>query len=144
MRHVTKGKTIFMRIDKDEDLFASILEVANNNAWSGAHISGIGALKEIELGFYNLPAQEYIRRKFPDNAELLALEGNLSFNQGKRFLHLHGVCSNSDFQCFGGHLFAAKVAVTCEVNIRLFDVKIERQPDHEIGLSLLNICQLKD
>lgn len=140
MEYILNKDKGIIRIDKDESLFDSILQVANQEQWQAAHFSGIGALKEVELGFYQLEQKTYDRKLFKSNAELLSLEGNLCFNQGERFLHLHAILSDQNFACFGGHLFSAKVAVTCEVNVRVFDAEIERKPNSEIGLSLLTFC----
>ena len=55
-------KSYFLRVDKDEDLFETILGWANENNVNCAHISGIGALKDIELGFYHLSEKTYEKK----------------------------------------------------------------------------------
>jgi predicted DNA-binding protein with PD1-like motif len=130
----------FIRIDKDEDLFKSLEYFARTEKLKSGHLSGIGALKECELGFYHLHSKTYDRKMFHDEVELLSLEGNLSRLNDDPFLHIHTVLGGDDFRCFGGHLFSAKVAVTCEVNFRPLDLLIERRPNAAIGLNLLHFC----
>ena len=75
-----------------------------------------------------------------DVVELLSMDGNLSINNGEPFFHLHTVISGHDYKCMGGHLFSAKVGVTCEINFRPLDIDVERKPNEEVGLSLLHFC----
>ena len=138
----TGNETYFLRIDKDEDLFETILGWAVEHKVYCAHLSGIGALKDVELGFYHLSEKSYERKLFPKEAELLSLEGNISLDE-KPFLHLHAVLGDENFNAFGGHLFSAKVAVTCEVNIRPIPAEAKRIPNEEIGLNLLSFCKIK-
>ncbi len=130
----------FIRIDKDEDLFGSLEEFARQENLKAGHLSGIGALKDTELGFYHLKSKTYDRKMVPEEAELLSLDGNLSLFEGKPFFHIHTVLGGSDFKCYGGHLFSAKVAVTCEVNFRPLDIDVERRMNEKIGLNLLHFC----
>jgi predicted DNA-binding protein with PD1-like motif len=134
----------FLRIDKDECLFSSLEQWAAENKIPGGHLSGIGALKDVELGFYHLEQKHYDRKMFPKEAELLSLEGNLSLLEGKPFFHIHTVLGDENFNAFGGHLFSAKVAVTCEINFRPFPVSIERTMNEGIGLNLLNFCKIHE
>ena len=136
-------KSYFLRVDKDEDLFETILGWAKENNVDCAHISGIGALKDIELGFYHLSEKTYERKVFPKEAELLSLDGNISLFEGKPFLHIHAVLGDENFNAFGGHLFSAKVAVTCEVNIRPISIEAKRVPNEEVGLNLLSFCKIR-
>jgi len=138
MEYIIDKDKAFLRLDKEQDLFSSILKVANDEKWQSAHISGIGALKDIELGYYNIDSKTYTRKKFNDSHELINLDGNLSILEGKRFLHLHTTLSNKDFQCIGGHLFSALISVSCEVNIRLFTANVTRKLNDIVGLPCIN------
>ena len=135
MRHLIDSNKLFVCLDKDEDLFSNLEALASKENWQAAHLSGIGAIKDVELGVYNLEKQAYDRKKFPQVAELLTLEGNLTFKDGKPFFHIHVVLSGKDYRCYGGHLFAAKIAVVCELNIRPFKGKITREINPAIGLA---------
>lgn len=142
MEAIKNGDAWFLRLDKDEDLFPTLEKWAAENEMKSGHLSGIGALKDVELGFYHLTEKHYDRKMFPKEAELLSLDGNLCSLDGKPFFHIHTVLGNEKFEAFGGHLFAAKVAVTCEINFRPFQEDIVRTPNEEIGLNLLNFCKI--
>ena len=142
MEAIKNGEAWFLRLDKGEDLFSTLEKWALNNEMKSGHLSGIGALKDVELGFYHLAEKHYDRKMFPKEAELLSLDGNLCSLDSKPFFHIHVVLGNEKFEAFGGHLFSAKVAVTCEINFRPFLENIVRTPNEEIGLNLLNFCKI--
>ena len=51
-------------------------------------LTGIGALKDVELGFYHLKDKTYDRKMFKGEAELLSLDGNLTLFENKPFFHI--------------------------------------------------------
>lgn len=143
MENISFEKSHFIRIDKDEDLFLSLEKWASENNMTSGHLSGIGALKDVELGFYHLDKKHYDRKLFPREAELLSLEGNLTLLDGKPFFHIHAVLGDENFRAFGGHLFSAKVAVTCEINFREFSKDVIRTMNNEVALNTISFCKIK-
>ncbi|ATH07367.1 hypothetical protein BIY24_05270 [Halobacteriovorax marinus] len=140
MKYVKEGNLVFVVIDKGEDLFSSLYKVQSELGFLGAQVSGIGALKDIEIGFFHCDEKNYDRTTIESEKELLALNGNFTFNEGKPFYHLHTVLGNEDYTTSGGHLFSATVAVTCEVYLQVHNIRIERKPNTEIGLNLCELC----
>lgn len=139
MEYTKKDGSYLIRLMKDEDLFLTLEKFAKEEGLTAGHVSGIGALKDIELGFYHLEEKYYQKKKFSEDHELLSLSGNLSLLDGKEFFHLHTVISDDQFQCFGGHLFSAVVAVTVEIYFTPVALPLSRAHDSCIGLNLWNI-----
>ena len=139
MNYQKDGNTIFVVVDKGEDVFESLYKVQEDVGFTGAQVKGIGALKDMEIGFFHCCDKNYDKTIIKDEKELLSLDGNFTFNEGKPFFHLHAVLGNEDFTTSGGHLFSATVAVTMEVYIQTNNLRIERRPNAEIGL---NLCEL--
>ncbi len=139
MKYLKQEECYLIRLFKDEDLFESLEEFAATEKLGAGMLKGIGALKEVELGFYHLDRKEYDRKLFENEYELLSLDGNLSHVDGKPFFHIHTVLGDEDFSCKGGHLFSAKVAVTTEMYFFPISQKIERKMDDQIGLKLLEL-----
>lgn len=135
MEYMKDGDNYAIRIDKDENVFEKLTEFALKEGLNSGHVSGIGALTNVELGFYHLDRQEYERKVFDKEYELLSLEGNLTHLDGKPFFHLHACLGDENFNAFGGHVFNADVAVTLELNFRMFDELIERKMNACIGLN---------
>ena len=59
----------------------------------------------------------------------------MTYKDGKPYFHIHTILGGPDYNCYGGHLFAAKVAVVCEINIRLFNGEVSREFNEKIGLA---------
>ena len=108
----------------------------------GGMISGLGALKDVELGYYDLEKREYIRKTFSDeDYELISLNGNISLKDGQPYCHVHASLGRSDFSVFGGHLFEATVAVTCEISIVPMQFMPERLLNPDVGIA--TICKIR-
>ena len=143
MKFIFKDDKYLIRLFKGEDLFEELENFASTEKLKSGMLKGIGALTDVELGFYHLSEKTYERKNFDEEYELLSLDGNLSTFENKPFFHIHTVLGQSDFSCVGGHLFKAKVAVTTELYFFPLDETIHREWDKEIGLNLLNICPLE-
>lgn len=125
-----------IRINRGEEIVESLTNyIQANNITAGA-ISGIGAASQITLRYYSLEDKQYHSRDFTGEFEIASLSGNVSLLDEKPWPHLHIVLGDTNYQCFGGHLEAATVGVTCEVIIDTLPTTIERELDEETGLKL--------
>ena len=128
----------FLRLDKGEEVISSILNfVANEKIPSGV-ISGIGALTEVTLGYFDRKEKKYLRQIFNDTYELLSLNGNISYIGDGPIIHAHCVLGKADYQLIGGHLFSGIIAVTGEIYIQTFTEKFNRQLNDKFSLNLLD------
>ena len=135
--NLSKSKNkYYISLDKDEYINASLLDISNNQEIKSGWISGVGAIYDIEIGYYDVDKKEYLKKKFPDDYELLSLSGNLSMKEGVKFIHTHITFSNTDFKVFGGHLFDAKIAAAGEFMIDSSEIEITRKYNSDIGLHL--------
>jgi predicted DNA-binding protein with PD1-like motif len=137
MRVMESGDGVFVRLERGEEIHPSLTALAADRGWRGAAVTGIGAVDEVEVGFYHLDRREYERRPVPGILELLSLTGNLSLRDGTPFLHAHVVLMDASFALHGGHLFRARIAVTGEFSVRQTDLRMVRVPDEGVGLPLL-------
>ena len=133
---------VLIQLYRGEDVFTCLEELAGTKGWPAGFVSGIGAIEDIEIGAYDLPNKTYFRKNLEGIYELASLQGNFSKVDGKPFFHLHGVISDHSLQALGGHFFGFKVAVSCEVKIRIFPKEVTREMDEETGLKLLNFCDI--
>lgn len=105
-----------------------------NNAW----LRGLGAVTDVQCGYYDLATREYVFREYADVYEVLQLSGNVMLKEGKPFVHLHATFSDTDNQCFGGHVAEMTVAVTLEVELCGYSSGHTRSYDEATGLFLIN------
>lgn len=122
-----------------EELISTLVSFASSETLTSATMIGIGALRDVELGYYWLDRKDYKRQKFPEIVELVSCIGNLSLREGKPFIHLHVALGREDYSIFGGHLFSGIVAVTAEIVLRPVEATISRAYEDRAGLFLLDL-----
>ena len=134
---------ILVVLDKDQPVVSTLTEIVMAHKIKGGHITGIGALKDVQLGYYEIHKKDYIRKTFSDeDFELIALNGNITLRDQTPYVHVHTALGRSDFSVFGGHMFEARVAVTAEIHITPFGVMPERSYSHELGLQTITHCPI--
>ena len=106
-----------VRIDTGEEIIAALQTFASDRGVRAGLISGIGAVGEVELGFFVRATREYIRRRFEGEHEIGVLTGNFSELEGQPVPHCHVVIAGEDLVAHTGHLFRGVVTVTCEVQV---------------------------
>jgi predicted DNA-binding protein with PD1-like motif len=125
---------IFARLHQDEDVFASLKEIATRtNLKVGIVVSGIGMLREAELSFFVRHGQ-YSSVHFPEALELVSLTGSIIHQGGDYLFHLHAVLADEHKKTVAGHLSKGRVNVTNEIVILKTDVPAERKLDEATGL----------
>jgi predicted DNA-binding protein with PD1-like motif len=128
-------------LDKEQNVVSALTEIVTAQKIKGGHITGIGAVKDVQLGYYDLHKKDYIRKTFSgEDYELLALNGNVTLRDGAPYVHVHTALGKSDFSLFGGHMFEAIVAVTAEIYITPFGLMPERQFNSDLGLATIGHC----
>lgn len=134
---------LLLRIERGRSLLDEIITCCRERAIGSAWLTGLGAVSDVELGYYDLPAQSYLRTRLPGILELVSLVGNVAWVDGAPIVHAHAALADRDCALRGGHLFAATVAVTVELRLQpLTDAPLGRALDPAIGLKLLALPPL--
>ncbi|UCD95499.1 MAG: DNA-binding protein [Candidatus Zixiibacteriota bacterium] len=134
-RQVKDGYLV--RLEKGEEVIASLAEFARGNEIPSGFITGMGAVTNATLGLYDIETKKYTKKTFKDDLELGNLTGNISWmhDTGEPFVHAHVTVSDCSLNAFTGHLFEATVLVTLEVYVKVFKEKLIREEDPEAGFS---------
>ncbi len=133
-----EGNVLVMRLDDGEDLFQS-LEAAlqMNSVTSGVILTGIGMLRDFEIGYYN--GKDYEKKRREEPHELVALHGSIASGPENLRLHLHAALASPEHEIIGGHLFGGKVCVVNEITVLALDnIGLVRTRDERTGLMLLD------
>ena len=136
MNYRVIDKTILLSLSKGAFINKSIKKVFEQEKLKFGWISGIGAIYNAHIGFYDTENKRYISKVFEEDCELLSISGNVTYLESEYFIHTHVSISNQNFKTFGGHLFDAQIAAAGEFKISLFDCKIDRKLSTDIGLNL--------
>ena len=127
---------IYMTLSKGDNINKTFEAFAKSNDIGCAHINGIGALENPEIGYYSLITKSYSHKVFSGHYELTSLLGNITIKDGNYFSHTHITFSDNNYQVFGGHLFDAKITAAGEFLIIPGKNNINRKLDLAIGLPL--------
>lgn len=127
-----------IRLERNENLIEEISKFCEKEEINAAFFTAIGALSSSTISFYNFQSKEYLDKNIDEDLEIVSLTGNISIVENKPFVHFHGVFSNKNFECFGGHIKKGIVGATCEIHLTKLNMKIERKMDDSIGLKLLD------
>lgn len=138
MKYIIDKDTIYLRIDKGEEVCSSLLKVAKELNINSASISGLGASNEFTVGVFDLDKKEFIGNNFKTEYEITNLTGNLSLKDNLPYLHLHGTFANLK-EVVGGHVTKCIISLTAEIVIKITNKKINRIFDNETGLNLWDL-----
>jgi len=129
-----------IRLFPGEELVSSLTEFAAKENIPSCTLMAIGAVDEVELGYFQSKKKTYKRRTFKEELEVISLLGNFSYIDGKKpFFHIHGVFGTSTFEALVGHVFSARVSVTLEAHLTVFSKKVSRTHDPQFDLNLLKL-----
>ncbi len=138
MKYTINNNKIFISLQTGDEIVKSITNILKEEKFYSGMINGIGAINQVELGFYNLEFKKYKKEFFNDDYELTSLMGNITLKNGNPFVHIHINMSDENFGVIGGHLFSAITAASAEVIVLLDDQRIKRELDQKTGLYLWN------
>ena len=134
MQFKQDGNTFIIYVEQDESIMETLTQFCKSKDIVNAQISGIGAIKEIDLGAYDLKNKEYVRQFFNNLWELTSFQGNVILKDNEPFIHAHITMSDHNLDVKGGHLFEAKVGAVGEFILRKIETDGKREYDANIGL----------
>jgi hypothetical protein len=151
------GTGFVLRLERGEELIATLTDFCERRGLRNAVFQGIGAVERVQIGYYDLRKREYFFRSESGVFEVASMQGNVALvypegtrgvegpstglGAGKPFIHAHAVLSRCDesLECIGAHIKEAYVAVTLEICMTVLESSIERKLDDDIGLKLLDV-----
>jgi predicted DNA-binding protein with PD1-like motif len=124
--------------EPQEKVIETFTKFCEENNINGGIFNGIGAFDYVKIGHFNTTTKRYMEHEFRESLEVLSVKGNITEKEGKPFIHMHAMVSDTNMRVYGGHLVEANVSVTLEVYVRKFEEKISRKYYDEIGLYLID------
>lgn len=139
MKYDKEPGKIHLVLDVGDDPIEALASLARSEKIKSASFTGIGALGEPTLGYFDAETREYKRTTFEGDYELIALTGNITWSEGEPIVHAHAALGSFDFSIRAGHLFSAKVAVTGEIFLHLNEKTLHRTENNPFGLKLIEL-----
>ncbi len=128
-----------LKLEKGDEIIATLTQFVNDEGITAGFITGIGAVCNLELGYFDADKKEYSRKRFDDEYELINLTGDISLVDSRGFVHAHITISDSNFSVYAGHLFSGTISVTGELMITTIPTELHRAHDDETGLNLFDL-----
>ncbi|MBQ9544827.1 MAG: DUF296 domain-containing protein [Clostridia bacterium] len=137
MDHRRMNDTIYVRIDRGEEIIAKLTEICRMENVRSAVFTGIGGCSHAEIQTF-IPEKGTFETESVDGMlELINITGNFVEDGGKLFHHTHAMFSFKDgneHKTAAGHLKAATVLYTAEIELRpTSGGVIKRKHDPETG-----------
>ena len=136
MEYKRQGNSIFVRIDRGEEVTEQIKAAAESESVRLGTVQGLGAIDDFTVGLFNTAEKRYQSNHFQGAFEIVSLTGTITTKDGAYYAHLHMSAGDEEGSCFGGHLNSARVSATCEVVITVLEGRVERRFSEETGLNL--------
>lgn len=130
--------TVYIRMDKGDEIVGGILDICGKEKICSAFFSGIGGCSEAQIQTFIPESGSFETRTVQGMLELVSLNGNVVSDTGGLFAHTHALFTYKDdngAHCVaGGHIRSITVLYTAEIELRpVKDGTIGRQHDPETG-----------
>lgn len=132
-------RTYVVVFDPGEEVVEGLTSFAAEQGLTAAEFSGLGAMSDCVLGFFDLERRDYDRIPIREQVEVLTLVGNVAVKHGETKLHPHIVIGRRDGTAYGGHLLEGHARPTLEVMITEAPAHIRRRTDEATGLPLIDL-----
>jgi predicted DNA-binding protein with PD1-like motif len=133
-------KSFVVILDTGDEILACLESVARTEHLAGSSFKAIGALSDVELGWFNWETKKYQTAvKLQEQVELLSLIGDIALKDGEPQIHAHLVIGHRDGTTHGGHLLRATVRPTCEIVITESPQHLQKEIDQEAGIALIRL-----
>ena len=128
--------TYVVRMDRGEEIMATLAGLCEKEGIRLASVEAIGAVDRAVVGLYDVGEKVYHKKEFREPMELTGLLGTVTEKDGKPYLHLHATLCDAEMRTHGGHVNELRISATCEMVLRLIPGEVGRKPDAATGLNL--------
>ncbi len=134
---------LVVRLHDGDDFVPSLLGALDRvGLRSGAIVSGLGMLRDFEIGWLDTTTHVYRKGTFAVPHELLSLSGSIALTddaEARVMPHMHASLAGPDHSVVGGHLFKATTNVLNEVFVLRLDVPMRRRLNPATGIMELTL-----
>lgn len=127
--------TYIVSLNDKTSVLEDLTDFVTSQKITAGSITGIGAVNEATLRFFDPKTKNYVDKKFEEQMEVSNFTGNISIVSDKPMLHLHVTLGRSDYTALAGHLLDAKIRGAGELYIYPVDSKIIKIKNENVGLN---------
>lgn len=135
------GDSIYVRLDKGDEILSGIMNVCKKEGILSATFSGIGGCGDVTVATYIPELNDFTPHNKTGLLEMISINGNISADDNDEiFEHTHAMFSyleNGEVKFIGGHLTCAVVSYTAEIEIKpVVNGVIGRKQDELTGITV--------
>jgi predicted DNA-binding protein with PD1-like motif len=146
LEQVEDRGVLVVRLHDGDDFHPALLRALGQvDLRYGAIVSGVGMLRDFEVGWFDARTTAYRKGTFATPHELVSLSGSVAVTddaEAKVMPHVHASLAGPDHSLVGGHLFKATTAVLNEVFIIRLDAPMRRRLNPSTGLMELALPKM--
>lgn len=125
-----------IRLDRGEEIVASLKTIAEKENIKLAYLTGIGAVGRVTAGVFDTKEKVFKGRRWEGDLKVVSIGGNINTMNGETYIHFHISVADEQGNVFGGHLQEAVISGTGELVLTEMNGTVDRKFDEEIGLNL--------
>ncbi len=125
--------------DKGDEPVAALTAWAADQRVRAARLTGIGGFRDVTLGYFDPDRHDYRTIPVHEQAEVVALIGDIAMGTAGPEVHAHVVIGLSDGTTRGGHLLKGQVWPTLEVLLTQSPTYLAKRYDPTTGLALIDL-----
>ena len=138
MEYRKYGDTVYIRMDRGDEIIGGILELCRRERIASAIYSGIGGCGRAEIQTFLPESGRFETETLSGMLELVSLNGSVVTDEaGQYYHHTHAVFSYKDgpeHRMAAGHMKSITVLYTAEIELRpVRGGEIKRKYDPETG-----------
>ena len=138
MDYKRMGDTVYIRMDRDDEMIGGVLDVCKKERIPSATFTGIGGCGEAQIQTFMPETRSFETQTIRGMLELVSLTGNIvSDEQNELHHHTHAVFFYKDgeqHRFAAGHMKSITVSYTAEIVLTpVIGGVIKRQYDPETG-----------
>ena len=127
----------YVRLDKGDEVVASLPALCRKEEIALAQVQGIGGCGEVTVGVFDTETKTYREETVTGTLEMISLDGNITEYEDKPFLHAHATFAyhrDGEAKLLSGHLLKAVISLTGEIVLTPADGKIGRKYLDDLGI----------
>lgn len=135
------GHIYIVSVQNHSLIVETLADFVQKQAIQAGEVTGIGAVSEATLRFFNPSTKKYVDKTFKEQMEVTNISGNISVVENKPMLHLHITLGREDYTALAGHLLEASVQGAAEFIFYPLDTRVIKVKDEAVGINFYDFEQ---
>lgn len=133
------AKSYALVLQRGDEVATALADFAQRERVVNAHFVAIGAVRDPEVGWFDMTRKQYKAMTRHEQMEVLTLSGDIALGEnGKPVVHAHVTLGANDGSAWGGHLVSAIASPTLEVYVTTFPQPLHKKLEPDSGLQLID------